>query len=196
MSGHKPGTSLALLHALVVSFLFAASIVNVAAQDSTVTANPPIGRDATAEEIADWDIDIEADGTGLPAGSGTVASGRVVYDAKCLICHGPTGAENPGDTGITPNLANYYCCATTLYDYINRSMPYYAAQSLKPEEIYSLVALLLHLNDIVPKDFVADANTVPAVKMPAAAQYSVNPWTSGVIKQPGDPWSHDSTEAE
>ena len=191
MSGHKSHARLALLHALVASFLFTASMVNVAAQDNTVNANPPIGRDATAEEIAAWDIDIEADGTGLPAGSGTVARGREVYDAKCLICHGATGGENPGDTGITPNLANYYCCATTLYDYINRAMPYYAAQSLKPEEIYSLVALLLHLNNIVPKDFVADANTVPEVKMPAAPHYSVNPWTSGVIEQPGDPWSHE-----
>ena len=193
MSGHNSSeTFLALIFALAASLLFTGGIANVAAQEKTVTANPPIGRDATADEIAAWDIDIEADGTGLPDGSGTVASGREVYDAKCLICHGPTGGENPGDTGITPNLANYYCCATTLYDYINRAMPYYAAQSLKPEQIYSLVALLLHLNNIVPQDFVADANTVPAVKMPAAAHYSVNPWTSGVIEQPGDPWSHDN----
>jgi len=197
MSGlNPPGTILAMLFALVISFLFTGGTVNVAAQDNTVTANPPIGRDATAAEIRAWDIDIEPDGTGLPNDSGTVARGREIYDAKCLICHGPTGGENPGDTAITPNLANFYCCATTLYDYINRSMPYYAPQSLKPEEIYSLVALLLNLNDIVPNEFVADANTVPAVKMPAAEHYSVNPWTSGVIEQLGDPWSHDQTAAE
>lgn len=192
MSGHRPPRTIkTFIFVLIVSVLCTAGTVNVLAQDSTVQANPPIGRDATPAEITDWDIDIEPDGTGLPAGSGTVASGREVYDAKCLMCHGPTGGENPGDTGITPNLANFYCCATTLYDYINRAMPYFAAQSLKPEEIYSLVALLLHLNKIVPENFVANAKTVPAVTMPAAAHYSVNPWTSGIIEQPGDPWSHD-----
>jgi mono/diheme cytochrome c family protein len=182
---------LALLFALAGSFFFAGNAVEVAAQDVASLADQPIGRDASESEIAAWDIDIEPDGTGLPAGSGTVARGREIYDAKCLNCHGPTASENPGDTGINPNLANRYCCATTLYDYIHRAMPYYAPQSLKPDEIYSLVALLLNLNDIVPEDFVADATTVPAVTMPQAAHYGVNPWTSGVIEQPGDPWSHD-----
>ena len=31
---------------------------------------------ATAEQIAGWDIDVAADGTGLPPGSGTVAAGQ------------------------------------------------------------------------------------------------------------------------
>ena len=70
-------------------------------------------------------------------------------------------------------------------------MPYYAPQSLEPEEIYSLVAYLLYMSDIVPENFVANAESVPAVTMPDAALYSVNPWTSGVIAQPGAPWSHD-----
>jgi S-disulfanyl-L-cysteine oxidoreductase SoxD len=182
---------LALLFVLAGGFFFAGSTVQVTAQDGATPADQPIGRDASQSEIAAWDIDIEPDGTGLPAGRGTVARGREIYDAKCLACHGPTAGENPGDTGIKPNLRNRYCCTTTLYDYIHRSMPYYAPQSLAPDEIYSLVALLLYLNDIVPADFVADATTVPAVTMPQAAHYGVNPWTSGVIEQPGDPWSHD-----
>jgi cytochrome c len=157
-----------------------------------MVADPPIGRNASNAEIADWDIDIEPDGTGLPAGSGTVAEGRAVYDAKCAVCHGPNASENPGDTGIVPNLATIWCCATTLYDYIHRAMPYYAPKSLQPDETYSLVALLLYMSDIVEEDFVANAETVSAVRMPAAAQYGTNPWTSGVIRQPGNPWSHEN----
>ena len=183
---------LAPLFALIGSFLFVGSTVDVTAQDRTTPADPPIGRDASESEIAAWDIDIEPDGTGLPAGSGTVAQGRKIYDAKCVNCHGPTASENPGDTGINPNIKNRYCCTTTLYDYIHRAMPYYAPQSLAPDEIYSLVALLLSLNDIVAEDFVANATTLSAVAMPQAAHYGVNPWTSGVIEQPGDPWSHDN----
>jgi cytochrome c len=164
----------------------------VAAQNGAPIKDKPIGRTATPAEIAAWNIDIEPDGAGLPPGSGTVARGKEIYDAKCLVCHGPTASENPGDTGIVPNLRNEWCCATTLYDYIRRAMPYFAPQSLKADEIYSLVALLLYWSKIVPENFVADAKMVPAVTMPDAPLYSMNPWTSGVIPQPGDPWSHDA----
>jgi cytochrome c len=192
MSGlNQKRSIMTMLFALAGIILFIASAVEVAAQDGSNLVNQPVGRDASDSEIAAWDIDIEPDGTGLPAGSGTVAQGRKIYDAKCTNCHGPTASENPGDTGINPNIANRYCCTTTLYDYIHRSMPYYAPQSLEPDEIYSLVALLLNLNDIVPEDFVANATTLRAVTMPQAANYGINPWTSGVIEQPGDPWSHD-----
>ncbi len=177
---------------LILFIVVIGSFANVAAQQNNTSEFQPIGRGATDAEIADWDIDIEPDGAGLPKGSGTVARGGEIYDAKCANCHGPTGSENPGDTAIVPNIANRYCCATTLYDYINRAMPYYASQSLRPEEIYSLVALLLNLNDIVPENFVANASTVPAVTMPQAANYGINPWTSDVIRQPGYPWSHDN----
>jgi hypothetical protein len=175
---------------LVLIFLFALT-GNVVSQSNISDDLQPIGRDATKSEISDWDIDIEPDGTGLPEGSGTVSRGRQIYDAKCANCHGPTASENPGDTGIAPNVADRYCCATTLFDYINRAMPYYTPQSLKSEETYSLVALLLYLNDIVPEDFIANANSVPAVTMPQATHYGINPWTSGVIRQPGRPWSHN-----
>jgi len=183
---------IALFFALAAGIFLVVGADMAAAQEGASLADQPIGRDATDAEIAAWDIDIEPDGTGLPSGSGTVARGREIYDAQCLVCHGPTAGENPGDTGITPNLATIWCCATTLYDYVFRAMPYYAPKSLEPDEVYSLVALLLHLNDIVPEEFVADASTVPVVTMPAAEFYGVNPWTSGVIAQPGDPWSHDS----
>ncbi len=56
--------------------------------------------------------------------------------------------------------------ATTLYDYIFRAMPFTAPQSLTPDEVYSLVAWLLHHNGIIEKDAVMDARTLPAIRMP------------------------------
>jgi cytochrome c len=153
----------------------------------------PIGRPATPEEISAWDIDIEPDGTGLPPGEGSVASGRQVYGQKCAWCHGPTGTELPGDTVLVPTIARNWCCATTLYDYIHRTMPFYQPQSLKPDEVYGLVALLLHWNGIVPESFVADRRSVPGVAMPAAKVYGVNPYTSSVTPQQGDPWAVERT---
>ena len=123
MSGlNQKRSIMTMLFALAGIILFIASAVEVAAQDGSNLVNQPVGRDASDSEIAAWDIDIEPDGTGLPAGSGTVAQGRKIYDAKCTNCHGPTASENPGDTGINPNIANRYCCTTTLYDYIHRSI--------------------------------------------------------------------------
>lgn len=149
----------------------------------------PIGRPASLDEIAAWDIDIEPDGRGLPPGSGTVAGGTEVYKQKCQVCHGPTGREVPGDAQVVPAIARDWCCATTLYDYIYRAMPFYRPQSLRPDEVYGLAALLLYWNDIVPKDFVANSQTLPRVRMPANERCGVNPYTSADVPQEGDPWA-------
>src|SRR5690554_1868430 len=50
-----------------------------------------LGREATAEEVAAWDIDIRPDGLGLPDGRGTVADGMFIYDDNCAACHGDFG---------------------------------------------------------------------------------------------------------
>src|SRR5829696_9967063 len=50
-----------------------------------------IGRIATPQEIAGWDIDVRPDGRGLPPGSGSVQAGEAVYMAKCAACHGEFG---------------------------------------------------------------------------------------------------------
>ena len=56
-----------------------------------------LGRAATAEEIRAWDIDVRADGAGLPAGHGSVAEGLRVYAEKCAVCHGDHGQGGPMD---------------------------------------------------------------------------------------------------
>ena len=59
--------------------------------------SPDLGRIATPEEIAAWDISIGPDGAGLPSGQGTPQQGEVIYAAKCVACHGEKGAGKPND---------------------------------------------------------------------------------------------------
>lgn len=136
-----------------------------------------IGKSPTDEEIRAWNIDVSPSGEGLPLGKGTVKQGAQVFAAKCAACHGPTGTEGPKDRLVggrntlqTPKpvrtIGSYWPYATTLYDYINRAMPFYAPQSLTPDEVYSVVAWLLHQNGIISEDTVIDARTLPGIQMP------------------------------
>jgi mono/diheme cytochrome c family protein len=136
-----------------------------------------LGRAATEEDIRAWNIDVSATGEGLPPGSGTVKRGAQIYAAKCAVCHGATGTEGPKDKLVggkntlnTPKpvrtVGSYWPYATTLYDYINRAMPFNAPGSLTSDEIYSVIAWLLSQNGIVAEDVVIDARSLPLVQMP------------------------------
>ena len=149
-----------------------------------------IGRAATADEIRAWDIDANPDGSGLPAGEGTYARGAEVFAKQCASCHGPTGegmppipklvGADPKDFGfgddptLTKTIGNYWPYATTLYDYINRAMPYATPGALPPSDVYSVVAYLLAENGIMSRDAVMNARTLPAVKMPARDRFVVD----------------------
>ena len=145
----------------------------IAFSSVAVAQAPPrfnLGRPATADEIRALDIDAMPDGRGLPPGKGTVAEGEKVYTAKCQSCHGAKGVGGKFDrlAGNDPNVrtvGNYWPYATTLYDYTARSMPFLQPGTLTPDEVYSVVAYLLHLNQIVPETAVMDAKTLPQVKM-------------------------------
>ena len=141
-----------------------------------------LGREPDPGEILSWDIDISPSGESLPDGQGTVEHGERVYAQWCLACHGPEGtngindqlvghfdSENDlaGDTSLPRTIGNFWPYATTLYDYINRSMPMATPGTLTADEIYSLVAYLLYLNGIVEEDTVIDAATLPSIEMPA-----------------------------
>ncbi|RYF39371.1 MAG: c-type cytochrome [Comamonadaceae bacterium] len=139
-------------------------------------AYPGIGRAATPQEVAAWDIDVRADFQGLPAGSGSVAKGQQVWDGKCASCHGVFGESNSvfhplvgGTTaedvksGRVANLLRpEYPSRTTLmkvptlstlWDYINRAMPWAQPKSLSTEEVYAVTAYMLNLGGVVPDDF-------------------------------------------
>lgn len=145
------------------------------------TAEEPLpygfGSAATEVEIKAWDIDVSPTGERLPPGQGTVQQGAAIYANKCATCHGPTGTEGPKDRLVggqgslateqpIKTIGSYWPYATTLYDYIYRAMPLTAPQSLTPDEVFAVVAWLLHRNGIILSDAVIDAQTLPTVKMP------------------------------
>lgn len=136
-----------------------------------------LGATPSAAQIRAWDIDVRADGAGLPAGSGTVAQGKAIYEARCLACHGANGEQGPaprlaGGQGTLASKApvltvgSYWPYATTLYDYIRRAMPLDRPQSLTADEVYAVTAYTLHLNGIVAADAVLDAGSLARVRMP------------------------------
>ena len=154
--------------------------VAVAIATGSMAADKPwagLGRPASSQEIAAWDIDVKPDGSGLPPGRGTVQQGQEIYDAKCASCHGTFGESNQylqlaggigtlaGDSPMrtTGSKLNY---APTLWDYINRAMPFQAPKSLTADEVYALTAYVLYLNEIVPEDAALDRESIVAVKLP------------------------------
>ena len=155
-----------------------------------------VGRDATPQEIAAWDLDVNAKGEGLPPGEGSVAQGVVVYARACAACHGANGegippnaklvGRIPGDsfpfatdTKATKTIGSYWPYATTLFDYIRRAMPQNALGTLTASETYAVIAWLLHENAIVADNAVMNATTLPAVKMPSRNRFVIDNRTGG-----------------
>src|SRR5215469_11744691 len=127
-----------------------------------------VGRAPTPEEIKAWDISVAPDGTGLPEGSGTAAQGKEVYASKCAKCHGAQGQggdEGPlaGGQGTLRSpkplktVGSYWPYATTLFDYVNRAMPFKQPGTLTPNQVYAVVAQVLFLNGIITENAVMDA---------------------------------------
>lgn len=139
-----------------------------------------LGTPATAADIARWDIDVNARGDGLPAGSGSAADGRRVYAARCAACHGRSGEGGAGSQLVAPaqpagaarrNVATHWPYAPPLFDYIRRTMPPDAPGSLADTEVYAVVAFLLAENRITGPGFVADAASLPRVTMPSRGRF-------------------------
>ena len=145
------------------------------------------GTPATPEEITAWDIDVMPDGAGLPAGQGSVTEGALVYQQKCIACHGSTGTEGPynqlvgrvpddafpfaNDRSVRLTIGNYWPYATTLFDYTLRAMPFDFPGSLSADETYAVTAYLLYLNEIVAEEAVMNAETLPRVTMPSRDRF-------------------------
>ncbi len=138
---------------------------------------PGLGKPASEELVKAWDLSIFPDGTGLPIGKGSVAEGAEVFKTDCAICHGPAGiggtAEelSGGEQGLTgeypdKTIGTYWPYATTLFDFISRSMPLVAPGSLSHDQTYAVTAYLLHVNKIIAEDAVMSNETLHKVEMP------------------------------
>jgi cytochrome c551/c552 len=151
------------------------------------TQYPGVGRAATSKEVAKWDIDVRPDFKGLPAGSGSVAKGQDVWEGKCAHCHGVFGELNEvfspligGTTaediknGRVANLqrSDYpgrttimkVATVSTLWDYINRAMPWTNPKSLSTEEVYAVTAFMLNMANIVPDNYVLSDKNIAEVQ--------------------------------
>lgn len=137
---------------------------------------PKLGRPAGPAEIAAEDISVFPDGSGLPPGSGTAAAGQALYEARCASCHGVKGeggsaGELAGGSplnGPHPDrtIGTYWPHATTVFDFVRRSMPPDAPRSLSDGEVYVVTAYLLHLNGLIGEQTELNAKTLPEIRMP------------------------------
>lgn len=162
------------------------AVVAIAAAGAQAQSFPGIGRDATPAEVKAWNIDVRPDLQGLPRGSGSVRQGQGLWEAKCASCHGVFGESNevfqPLVGGTTAeDIRTGHVAAlrrndmertalmklptiSTLWDYINRAMPWNAPKSLSTDEVYAVTAYLLNLGGIVPDDYVLDERTMRDVQ--------------------------------
>ncbi len=160
-----------------------------------------VGRTPSAEEIRAWDISIGPTGEELPKGLGTPKEGALIYRAKCAGCHGATAIEGKAPilkSKAAPNLEVWRRgrilplrspFATTVWDYINRAMPLNREGTLTADEVYSLTAFLLYINDVIPEDKVLDAQSLPKVKMPIGDKYASLPeWKAMTPRLKGYPY--------
>lgn len=151
----------------------------------TIPSRFGFGAPASEARIAVWDIDVRPDGKGLPEGTGSVIRGKEIYQLKCASCHGVTGKEGPFDKLVfdpdskAKTIGNYWPYATTVFDYIQRAMPFNQPGSLTPAEVYSLTAYLLYENKIIEETTVITKNNLATIQMPAHGLFIPDTRTDG-----------------
>lgn len=140
-----------------------------------------IGTPVSAGELGQF-FSIQPGGIGLPAGGGTAAEGKEIYNQRCFYCHGEKLEGNRDMAGPTlvggrgtlasekplKTVESYWPQASTLFDYTWRAMPFDQPGSLTANEVYALVAYILSEAKIVETDARMDAETLSKVTMPNA----------------------------
>ena len=137
-----------------------------------------LGRPATDNEVSSWDIDIRPDGKGLPVGSGSVIIGEELYTDNCASCHGDFGEgidrwpelaggfDTLDSDDPVKTVGSYWPYLSTVWDYVHRAMPFGNAQSLSNDEVYSITAYIMYLNDLVDEDFELSNSNFEEVRLP------------------------------
>lgn len=173
-----------------------------------------IGRAATSAEVDAWNIDVRPDFKGLPVGSGTVEKGNAIWDATCASCHGSFGESNSffaalvGGTTDADIKSGHVASLTsptqpvrttfmkvdtisTVWDFIHRAMPWNNPKSLKPDDVYAVLAYLLNLADIVPADFTLSDKNIAQVQAKMPNRDGMVFW-KGLWEADGKPDTHNT----
>ena len=172
---------------LAPALLVLVLLLATGAAEAQSSVYPGVGRAATAREVAAWDIDVRPDFKGLPKGSGSAALGMRVWESQCSSCHGFFGESNAIfhpivggtskddiKTGRVANLNDPSFPArttlmkvtslSTLWDYINRAMPWAQPKTLTVEEVYAVTAYILNLGNVVPDNFILSDKNMAEVQ--------------------------------
>lgn len=157
-----------------------ASVAALSSAAPAMAERLDLGRPALPEEVAAWDVAVLPDGTGLPEGSGDVFTGDEVFAEKCASCHGDfaEGIDNwpvlaGGQGSLTARrpvktIGSYWPYLSTVWDYVHRSMPFGAAQTVTADETYAITAFLLYSNGLVKDDFVLSKENFAEIVLPNA----------------------------
>ena len=165
------------LKLLVPVMVLAAPVAVFAAE----RAFPNVGKPLSQADIQAFDHMIGPEGKELPVGHGSPKEGAEIFAKRCEVCHGKNGengithhlvAGQPGKPfkgpfyGAEKDGPSYFPYPTIAWDYINRAMPASNPGSLKPNEVYALVAFLYYRNGIIKETDVMDEKSLPKVEMP------------------------------
>ena len=63
-------------------------------------------------------------------------------------------------------VGSFWPYATTLWDYINRAMPFAEPRTLSADDVYAVTAYVLFLNGIITEQLVLSQSNLTQVKMP------------------------------
>ena len=156
----------------------------------------PDGKGLPEFDMHEGEVVLGSDGKPKKA-EGSVEKGNELYDAQCAMCHGDFGSGgkgypmlsggskdslkiqrlNPADENPNPDtpvrtIGSYWPFASTLYWYIQDSMPFPHPKTLSNSETYAITAYLLSVNNItidgkkIEDDFVLDKEKLMKVVMP------------------------------
>jgi len=155
----------------------------------------PDGEGLPEYEMHNGEIVKDENGKPIKA-EGSVELGNELYDMQCAMCHGEFGAggraypkltggefaslklqrlnpadESPNPMGPDKTVGSYWPFASTLYWYIQESMPFTAPKTLTNSETYAITAYLLYENGItvdgeeMDEEFVMDKEKMLKVEM-------------------------------
>lgn len=179
-------------YSLFKQFIAGMALAGFACASALAQTHPwsDVGTTPTQEELQ-AERGTGPSGKDLPTGRGTAKEGARIFLVKCSMCHGQNaegvnqapgsgsilrGPRLTGGKGVVlwgPNGPNpgvsklfYTAYATTLWNAIAMSMPFFKPGSLTRDEVYSLVAYILYKNEFIKEDQIMDRETLPKIELP------------------------------